>query len=126
MTVERTQTRGLAAQSRRRRRRRGAVAEQFFEERRHRGAIGGERANPTAGEEHAELEQVDAVGLTRVARQPARPLKMSQEVEHKLLEGLSSVSRNGSHNALFVGVVAIPARSQAGRDLVVMVVSVTS
>src|SRR5450755_4589740 len=124
MTVERTQTRGLAAQSRRRRR--GAVADQFFEERRHRGAIGGERANPTAGEEHAELEQVDAVGLTRVARQPARPLKMSQEVEHKLLEGLSSVSRNGSHNALFVGVVAIPARSQAGRDLVVMVVSVTS
>ena len=89
MTVERPQTGGLAAHSRRRRRR-AAASDQLFEERRHRGVIGGERANPAAGEERAELEQVDAVGLTRVARQPARPLEMGQEVEHQLLEGLSS------------------------------------
>ena len=113
MSVEGPQTGGLAAQGRRRRRR-GAVSDQLFEERRHRGVIGGERANPAAGEERAELEQVDAVGLTRVARQPTLPLEMGQEVEHQLLEGVSSFSRNGSHNALFAGTVAIPAEAHAG------------
>ena len=48
--------------------------------------LGGERRRCRGGQERAELQQVRAVGLERVARQPALELEVGEEVEHVVLE----------------------------------------
>src|SRR5206468_1660558 len=62
------------------------AARQVGEEVGHVGARGGDWRHVARVEEAAVLEQVGAVGLERVARQPALELQVRQEIEHQVLE----------------------------------------
>ena len=56
-------------------------------------------SRPGALEVRAELQQVGAVGLERVARQAALELEVGEEVEHEVLERLGSGRRWPRHGA---------------------------
>ena len=59
---------------------------------------GGQRVHIPAGEVGAELQEVGAVGLERVAREAALELEVGQEVEQLMLEAprLGADHRHGS------------------------------
>jgi plasmid stabilization system protein ParE len=87
VAVERAQARGLALDRRRRdgRALRPAGA-QLREEAGQLGVPERRRVEVLAREDGAELQQVGAIGLQRVARQAALELEVGQEIEHVVLE----------------------------------------
>ena len=89
VAVERAQAGGLALDRRGRDRRalRPAGGE-LGEKARELGVAERRRVVAVAHEEVAELQEVGAVGLERVARQPALELEVGEEVEHVVLEAL--------------------------------------
>ena len=54
------------------------------------GVVERQRVAPGPAQPFAELQQVGAVGLERVARQPALELEVGEEVEHEVLVGLGA------------------------------------
>jgi hypothetical protein len=104
VAVEGAQARGLALQ-----RRRGdgrAVVVPGGELGGEGGEVGvgdGERVEPAAAQPGAVLEQVGAIGLERVARQPPLELEVGEEVEQQVLERLRpGRRRRDGHSAEFV------------------------
>ncbi len=87
MPVEGAQAGGLALQrgGRDRRPLPGAVGE-LGEKRREVAMTNVERAHTAATQKLPELQQIDAVGLQRVAREPALELQIGEEVEHEALD----------------------------------------
>ena len=79
---------------------------------------GGRRGGVGAvlSEEAAELEQVRAVRLERVARQAALELEVGEEVEHEMLERGSLRLRRDSHQSAFARGTAIPAAASGCSD----------
>ena len=69
---------------------------------------------PAGVEETAELEQVRAVGLERVARQPALEFEVGEEVQHQVLEGLQlRGALDRGHGAAFAQPPSSPLRCKA-------------
>jgi hypothetical protein len=75
--------------------------------------LGGEDAGAAAVQERAELQQVRAVRLERVARQAPLELEVGEEVEHVMLERSRLGSGDDGHGAGFAVAASLPRRCNA-------------
>ena len=115
VAVERPQARDLPLQRRRRRRRLVLTpVGDLGREGAQLGVPDRERIVAGAPEPLAELEQVGAVGLQRVAREPALELQVGEEVEQQVLERLGA--RRGRRDCHGLQGFDAPRRSPARRN----------
>ncbi|MGB0095483.1 MAG: hypothetical protein WBP81_23460 [Solirubrobacteraceae bacterium] len=108
VTVERAQASDLALQRCGREWCRARAVGQLAEERGQLGVLDREHVTPVVGEKRAELNQVAAVGIDRVAREAALALEIGKQGQHELLEGFGSSWQASAHSALFAGADANP------------------
>src|SRR4051794_10183693 len=107
MAVERAQAGDLALERRRLGRRLAVAAErELGDEPGQAGVVERERVAARAPQPVAELEEVGAVRLERVARQAALELEVCEEVEHEVLVRLGG-TRDG-HAREFAGTERLP------------------